>query len=75
MTAGCASFCKIAPPAASYAANCRQPELAYPAVVRQQDLGERSGEWAAAAKVGHDRIEAENGCVDAVATMSGQGEK
>jgi len=75
MTAGCAELSKVAPPAASYAANCKQPELEYPAVVKKQDLGERTGEWAAVAKVGHDRIQAENACVDAVATMSGKQEK
>lgn len=75
MIGGCAKSLETKAPAAHLTANCDQPTVDYPAVVKNEDLGVRTGKWAAAVDEANQRIEDGNACKAAERTLYGGEEK
>lgn len=63
------------PPAVALTANCDQDKVDYPAVVKGEDLGLRTGKWAAKVDEANQRIENGNACNAAARLMYGGKEK
>lgn len=59
------------PPAVNLSANCDQAKVDYPAVVAAEDLGVRTGKWAAKVDEANQRIEDGNACKAAERTLYG----
>jgi hypothetical protein len=74
MTGGCVTSSGTQPQAVSLPADCDQAAVAYPAIAPGEDLGVRSGRYAAALGEANTRIDDGNACNAQVrAIYSGKG--